>query len=279
MVRLHRSVHFFRVDNKLPFTFDYRIVRYLEKAALLRADGVTSPTQFMLDSTFSDWLKKDRRRFTERTPTAVIANGIELPAHSSPSENSKQYICFVGRLEPAKGVHTLIYAFQSIRDRFPNLALYLLGADSKCFVQDGTKYQLMDYLKKNPSLANNVTLVGKVDDVDALYSYVAGAVICVAPSEGFENMPYSILEAMALGKAIVVSNTGGLPEIIEDQKTGLVHRAGDINDLAQKIKDMIYNDALRTTLSSGAHQACSTRFSIETTTAETSAFYQHLLSR
>ena len=83
VVRLHRSMYFSRLDKGRAFTLDHRIVRRLERIALLRADAVTSPSQFILTHTFADWLKRDLEVFSRQTPTAVIRNGTRVIVYSS----------------------------------------------------------------------------------------------------------------------------------------------------------------------------------------------------
>ena len=63
----------------------------------------------------------------------------------------------------------------------------------------------------------------------------------IVPSICNENCPYSILESLAIGKAVVGSNMGGIPELIENNKNGYIYKYNDINDLSSKMK-MLFDD-------------------------------------
>jgi glycosyltransferase involved in cell wall biosynthesis len=63
---------------------------------------------------------------------------------------------------------------------------------------------------------------------DALEREIVAASFVVAPSEWFENAPFAVLEAMALGRAVIASRMGGLPELVEEGETGELLPAGDV---------------------------------------------------
>ena len=63
----------------------------------------------------------------------------------------------------------------------------------------------------------------------------------VVPSECYENNPRSVIEAFALGKPVLGSNIGGIPELVKDGKTGLTFEVGNVEDLRTKIKYLLNN--------------------------------------
>ncbi len=65
------------------------------------------------------------------------------------------------------------------------------------------------------------------------------SVFVVVPSVCYENCPLSILESFALGKPVIASQIGGIPELVEDHKTGLLFKAGDAKNFAEKIEWLI----------------------------------------
>lgn len=73
---------------------------------------------------------------------------------------------------------------------------------------------------------------------DALKKYVEEAKCVILPSEWYENGPYSILEAIALGKPAIVSNNGGLPEIVDDGKTGFICEPNNPDSLCACLEKM-----------------------------------------
>ena len=71
------------------------------------------------------------------------------------------------------------------------------------------------------------------------------AAVVVVPSEWYENCPMSVLEAMAYGKPVVGSRMGGIPELVEDGKTGLLFEAGNVNELTSVLDRLMSSAELR----------------------------------
>jgi glycosyltransferase involved in cell wall biosynthesis len=80
----------------------------------------------------------------------------------------------------------------------------------------------------------NVHYAGYLSGRD-LWSFISGAKFTIVPSESYETFPYSAIEALYLGKPVIASRIGGLPEIVEDGINGLLFNPGDAIDLSQKI--------------------------------------------
>lgn len=142
---------------------------------------------------------------------------VALPAEAA--RHDEGYVLFVGRLEAYKGVATLIDAMRA----HPNTRLRIVG--------DGEERTALEALAGD---MHNVTFVGFLQG-EALWAEYAGARVLVVPSLWYEPFGLVALEAMARGVPTIVSNRGGLPEIVEDGVSGLVFRAGEAGELAQKI--------------------------------------------
>jgi glycosyltransferase involved in cell wall biosynthesis len=95
-------------------------------------------------------------------------------------------------------------------------------------------------------------------------------------SEGFPN---TILEAMACGCVPVASNVGGVPELIDHGRTGLLFPPGDTAGLACHLRTLMENPAMRQQLGSAASEDARTRFSMEATARRMEAFYDSLLRK
>ena len=76
---------------------------------------------------------------------------------------------------------------------------------------------------------------------DALKNYVRNSRCVVLPSEWYENGPYSAMEAMAVGRPLIVSGNGGLPELVDDGVNGYIYRGGS-DELAACIQKMFALD-------------------------------------
>lgn len=141
-------------------------------------------------------------------------------------KNIDDYFLFFGRLSVEKGLMSLVKAYH--KGNFEN-KLYLVG--------DGPlRKELETYVKEN-NLTDKVIFTG-FQSGDELKKYVEHAKCVILPSEWYENGPYSILEAIAVGKPAIVSNYGGLPEIVDDGITGFICEPNNPDSLCECLKKM-----------------------------------------
>ena len=85
----------------------------------------------------------------------------------------------------------------------------------------------------------------------------------VLPSIWRDNCPYSIIETMAIGKAIIGTNIGGIPELIQDGKTGFLTKFKDNNDLVQKMKKLYSEEKLSLKMGEEAKKVAGTLYTEE----------------
>ncbi|MFH0958675.1 MAG: glycosyltransferase family 4 protein [Pseudomonadota bacterium] len=142
---------------------------------------------------------------------------------------------FVGRVSPEKGLVTLLRAWKDLE--YP---LTIVG--------DGPLYRILAG-KANVS----ITFVGQKSSEEAL-DILNKAEIFVFPSACYESFSLSLLEAMAMGKAIVASDLGPRSEMVTDGVHGLLFNAGDIQDLRQKVLRLIENKQLSADLGEAARK-------------------------
>ena len=158
------------------------------------------------------------------TKSKIVCHRNPLPIDTKYELNDKSdgYLLYFGRLSKEKGIKTLINAMIG-----KNYELKVLG-----------KGPLEEELKKFivEKEIKNVELCGFKSGVE-LADYVRKSRCVVLPSEWYENGPYSAMEAMALGKPLIVSNLGGLPELVENGSNGFVYK--DVNELSTKIDEIM----------------------------------------
>ena len=150
-----------------------------------------------------------------------LPQGTEFSAES----NHKDYFLYFGRLSQEKGTMTLVKAFQKSQGKH----LYILGIGP-------VEEEIREYIKAH-SLEDRIKLFG-FKTGEELKKFVAQAKCIVLPSEWYENGPYAIMEAMAVGKPVIVSNMGGLPEMTQDGVTGFVFEPWSVQQLADCIDKM-----------------------------------------
>ena len=163
------------------------------------------------------------------------------------------YIGFAGRISPEKGVRTFIEAASAM----PELPFKIAG-----------EYKSHPYLVKNLPL--NVELMGNLDE-PLLDKFYANARMIVVPSVWYEGLPGVILEAMQHEKPVICSNIGGLPEVVENNLTGLIFNPGNSDDLKKKIESLWDNPDLCIKMGAAGREKILNEFSVE-------VFYKRLLS-
>lgn len=151
------------------------------------------------------------------------ANHIVLYNYTTPmleADQSKKedYFLFYGRLSFEKGIPTLLKVFA----KHPELKLKVVGTGP-----------LEKELKEKYSLPN-IDFVGYKSGID-LFELVRNAKFVSVPSECYENNPMTIVESYSLGTPVIGANIGGIPEIIEEGKTGLLFESGNADALEKQV--------------------------------------------
>ncbi|MDI9644802.1 MAG: glycosyltransferase family 4 protein [Candidatus Verstraetearchaeota archaeon] len=198
---------------------------------------------------------------------SVIYNGYDpkmAPLNSSPCRRDGKTVIFVGRLVYEKGPHLLVEAANLLRER--DLRFLIVG--------DGAMRPYLEGLAKRLKVSDRVEFLGHVDD-DRLLSVYKEASVMVIPSL-YEPFGIVALEAMSLGVPVVVSNTGGLDEIIRDGYEGLKFQSGSAESLAEAISRLLDDEKLRAIVVENA-KARVKDFSWSKTTDETIKVYRRVL--
>ena len=178
-------------------------------------DLFMSPSQFMADKLVSGGVVAEKIR--------VLKLWIDPDAYE-PQYRPGGYVIYFGRLSPEKGVGTLLAAMSRLR----HLRLVVVG--------DGPDREPIEQVIRSKRLTN-VECTGFRDGTP-LRELVRNAAFAVVPSLWYENSPLVVYEANALGKPVVASRIGGLPEDIEDGKTGYLFEPGNVDELAHRVQSL-----------------------------------------
>lgn len=163
----------------------------------------------------------------------------------------KKVILYTGRLAELKGVQHLLAALAKLKKRRQDWVCWIVGTGS-----EETKLKI----KSNElGLDDYVHFLGKRDDVPSL---LAKADIYVLPTL-LENQPLSLIESQIAGKASIVSEVGGLPEMVQHKVTGLLTPPGDPVKLYENLKLLLRDDKLRKKLGANAKKWGMTHWSID----------------
>ena len=193
-------------------------------------------------------------------PISLIYNGVDLARYAEQEvcctlhkeygiPPAAQVVGVVARLEPEKGHPTLLEAWPAVLRAVPDAHLLIVG--------EGTQREALE--AQAASLGDSVTFTGRRDDVPAV---TAALDVAVLPSYR-EAQGLSILEAMALSRPVVASAVGGIPEMIEHGRTGLLVPPHDPYSLADSLIRLLTDHAYADMIGRAGHDLVHERFCVE----------------
>lgn len=213
------------------------------RQGLIRNAVRRSSALLYLSSATGRWLD-DRRLWAPRR--AVLPNpapcAAVLPVRASNEPNER--LLFLGRLEEAKGLSVLLKAFALVAARRPAAELWLGGEGDRAHYQT-----MVGQLGIEPG---KVKFLGWVDNAQKSRLW-AEVQVFVLPSR-FEGQPMGLLEAMGQGLPGIATAVGGIPDVVESGRTGLVVPVDEVNGLAEAIEALLGDPAMRTAMGIAAHQ-------------------------
>ena len=218
-------------------------LNYVASVAYLEAYSRIIATTFIYAKT-----SKTLRRHSDKV--SVIPNGVDTyrfnPQVRSDEVKKKYHLngyktlIFVGALttwHTYKGLEELLRAFSVVAKKCERLKLLVVGG--------GNLLGYYQELARKLGGSDRVAFTGRVDD-EALPSHYTAADFAVLPSrDSSEGFGLALLEAMASGRAVIGSNVGGIPEVIQEWKNGILVKPRDEEGLASAIHALYTDDELR----------------------------------
>lgn len=201
---------------------------------------------------------------------------IEAPniLNKYPQLKNRKIIFHPARMGLAKGCDISIKGITLLKERYPDIILVLAG--SKNIIDWGETQQkdiaYMVNLIKHFHMENNVLIdVYSLDEIKELYAL---SDVCLYPSSVCEPFGLTMLEAMATAKPIVVTNMGGMPEIIKDGINGFVIPVRNFELLAAKVNTLLQDDKLCRRLGYTGREMVESQYTKERVTKDTIAVYK-----
>ncbi|MBX9570490.1 MAG: glycosyltransferase family 4 protein [Candidatus Obscuribacterales bacterium] len=278
VVRLYTPHSKFIAENlhNTAATFDHLFVAMLERVAMAGADVLTCPSQDLAEFVAGDLP-------CPIESISIVRNPID-PDEFSPegpltiAKDDKIKVLFVGRLEERKGIQFLVDAIPSVLKECPNTQFIIIGDDT-INASGGQRSQLAD-LKDTLRAAGcegNVTFIPRIP-LSELPAYYRSADISVVPSL-YDNSPYTCLEAMSCGRAVIGTSAGGTREYIEDGESGVIVPPRDSQAIAGAIIKLIKEPEYRQYLSKNARQRVMDKFQRKKIAQETMKLYETAIQR
>lgn len=296
IVRLGRIYRHYRPDVVHAHGSQGGAVARLARLTSPRVPVVFTPHNYAFENYFTSWLERGVYRLIEvalaplatrvicvceaerRTAasigaakrTRVVYNGMEPLAPAPPDPEIARLgeagplVCTVAELQPPKGVTTLVETMPTVLRAFPNANLVVAG--------EGIERQPLEQQINDLGVSEHVRLLGSIDNVAGL---LGAADVFVQPGWA-ESFPYSILEAMGMGRPIVATDVGGVGEAVEDQVTGRLVPRQDADAMAQAIVELFADPDHAEALGRAAKDRMMSRFRLQRMVDETLDVYREV---
>jgi glycosyltransferase involved in cell wall biosynthesis len=181
-------------------------------------------------------------------------------------------ILFVGMIRARKGILNLVKAVDLARQENPGITLHIVG---KVFEPEYDRV-LREYVEQN-QLRSHVHFLGRVDDRQLFREFEECQVLVLPSAE--ETSPMVIEQAMAAGKAVIATNVGGIPHLVEDERSGLLVEYGDLERLRQAVQRLLSDHTLAAKFGARGREIATKRFRLEAISAKTRQVYYELSGR
>jgi glycosyltransferase involved in cell wall biosynthesis len=172
----------------------------------------------------------------------------------------------VARLCKLKRIEDLIVSFARVLKSRTDIGLLIVG--------DGPLKQELERLVESLNISNHIVFTGFREDISDLLGFMD---VFVLPSQS-EGLPRSVMEAMASGKPVIATDTGGVSDAVVHGKTGYLFEIGDVEALTNRIIELIENDGLRLKMSIEARRIAKERFDGQRLVDETMTLYKNIVN-
>lgn len=275
VVRLHGPWFLNGTADGVEQDGEYRRRLRDEGRAVAAADGVTAPSR--------DVLERTREFYGLPLEHAQV---IPNPRESTDEIDRWTFpecipgtVLFVGRFDRHKGGDVMIDAFRTIRGQMPEARLVFVGPDRGCIDDAGRRWTIEPYAAERllPEDRARFEYLGQQpNDAIPLLRRKANVVVVCSRWENFAN---TATEALSLGCPLVVSNAGGMPEIVQHERNGLLCRPSDPADLAEKVITLLRNPELAARLGRQAALDSEERYDPDCLARMTLDFYGQVIER
>jgi len=197
-------------------------------------------------------------------PIRVIHNAVDLDRFTPAAmPDGPPTVAVVANLYPRKGHERFLRTFALVRERLPDARAVFVG--------DGAERPRLEALATELGLGGDVTFAGRVEDPRPFVEQ-AHVIALVSDDEGFPN---ALLEAMAMGRPVLATDVGGIPELVRDGRDGLLVPRGT-TAIAEALVGLLRDPDERARMAVSARQRAET-FTWDAVVRETEAVYQDVL--
>lgn len=236
-------------------------------------DNILLPRYHNLIS-ISEYNKRIQETIFKKNPkfnSTIIYNPVNPEFFKAKRPEKLTRIIFIGLVNKLKGVHIMLDALHELKQVNINYTLDIVGGTKEPDYWEQMKNKIQAY-----ELNEQVIMHGWVDQT-RVKDIIGESSIFLLPSFQ-ECLPISIAEAMAAGRVVVATNTGGIPEMIIHKKSGFLFEKGNVRELVEILKDIYMNKAEIERVSENAQTEAIEKFEPKTVAHQTITYYQCLVS-
>ncbi|MCP4398068.1 MAG: glycosyltransferase [bacterium] len=246
-------------------------------------DSLTAPfTDLYLSNSEAGRLAVCRREKIPASKTFTIPNGIDLkkydPQHVDEERvnalkaewgirSTTKVIGIVANLCKMKGHNILVDALPHIQDKFPEIKCLFVGTD---FLAG----EIQQYVRQR-ACEQTVIFTGFQEDIPEILALMD---IFVLPSQ-WEGLPTALLEAMAMKTPVIASSVGGIPELVEHEKSGILIPPDRSDALAKATILLLGHPEISRKMATCAYQQVEKYFSIHSMVSQTEIVYEQLITK
>lgn len=256
----HNTYHFFENPwGRTKYSFYLNLV-----------DSIVSVSKTVENFNLANFKVKDTKKYT------VIRNSIDseriIPSERSKAELKQKFglpensfvISTLSRLDVQKGLEYFIEAAKQLNQKYDHLVYLIPGEGSE---------QYSESLRKKAEGLSNIRFIGHVSKVNELFKVMD----VYAMSSLWEGAPLTLLEAMAYGKAVVVTNVGNTAEVIQDGVNGFIVEKKDVDSFVERLSRFINQPEKRAELENKAQKDFTEKFSNQIMISHYKKLYKSLL--
>lgn len=243
-------------------------IEFLEKKSLQKANKIIA-----ISDSIAQLVSKKYRIDPQKIIVSPL--GINCPPIIRPLFRKNSYkLLYVGRLEQRKGTQELVEALPEILSQNHKITVDIVGQD--CHQAPGNISYFEYFAKKVPEkFRNRVKFHGFVSDWD-LQEFYRNCDLFIAPSR-YESFGLIFLEAMAYGKPVIGTKTGGISEIVADGKVGLLVEVNNPGQIAKSVLKIFASEQLREKLGKQSFKHVREKFTKEQMVESTLKIYKRTI--
>lgn len=223
-----------------------------------------------------------RRSGIPAEKVSVIHNGVDLERFRPPADKlekaewkrrlfnadeSVTVITYIGQLTEEKGLLVYLEAIRGMLPKHEDMLFVFVGAGP-------LEEHLVRYIKELKN--NRVRFLGFRNDAEVI---LKASDLVIVPSVWQEAFGLVIGEALACGVPVIGSRIGGIPEVILDQRCGILTTPGDVDELTKAIEKLVYDNKLRDSFSAQGRKHVEKKFDLKLQVSETLKLYHHCLDK